>query len=89
MTIDKFETAAQSVSAPAASCFSITPSDTDNLAEATKALYVGVGGTVTLRAAASMLDVTFVGVPSGSILPVRVYAVRATGTTASDIIGLA
>jgi hypothetical protein len=89
MTIDRYERNAQSVSAPASACFPITPSDTLELSETTKAIYVGIGGSVTLRATGSTADVTFVGVPAGCILPVRADIVRLAGTTASGLVGLA
>lgn len=89
MPIDKYEAAIQSVSAPAASCFAITPTDADDLEQATKAIYVGAGGSLTIRTVASEQDVTFVGVAAGSILPIRAVAIRATGTTASGLVGLA
>lgn len=89
MTIDAFKDTMQSLSAPAAVCFHIEPSDTASLPHATKALYIGVGGDVTLRPVGSEADVTFVGLVSGSILPVRVASIRATGTTAESLVGLA
>ena len=55
----------------------------------TKAIYVGGQGDVTLRAIESDADVTFRNVPSGAILDVRTANIRATGTTATDIVGLA
>jgi hypothetical protein len=51
------------------------------------AIYVGVGGTVILENGDG-LAVTFVGVPTGSIMPVRGYKVLATGTTATNLVGL-
>lgn len=81
-------TAAQA-SAPATRAFAVTPSDTAALAPTANALYIGSAGSIVVRPSASGADVTFTSVPAGSILPVSVTAVRATGTTASGIIGLA
>lgn len=89
MPIDKYEATVQSVSAPAASCFAITPNDAGDLEQVTRAIYVGVGGSLKIRTVASEQDVTFVGVAAGSILPIRAIAVRAAGTTASALVGLA
>jgi len=86
---DPFASSANSVIAPAADCFAIAASDVSDLAKATKAIFVGTGGTIVLRAVESANDVTFRNVPDGSILDVRVRAIRATGTTADDIVGLA
>ena len=89
MSHDPFASSADSPIAPAELCFPITPSDTAALQTATKALFVGTGGTVTLRSVRGTADVSFKNVPDGAVLDVRVSAVRATGTTAADIVGLA
>ncbi|MBN8832091.1 MAG: hypothetical protein J0G94_16060 [Sphingomonadales bacterium] len=54
-----------------------------------KAIFVGTGGNITLRAADGSADVVFKNVASGQILDVRARFIRATGTTAADIVGLA
>lgn len=51
------------------------------------ALYVGVGGNIRIITAMNT-DVTFVGVGSSGLLPVRAKKVFATGTTATNIIAL-
>lgn len=89
MPVDSFEGFANSPIAPAEVCFAITPSDTADLAQATKALYVGTGGAVSIIPVRGTSPITFANVADGSILDVRVKAVRATGTTASNIVGLA
>lgn len=80
---------ADSPLAPSLDCFAITPSDSADLPKVTKALYVGEGGDVVLRSAKGNADVTFRNLPSGSTLDVRASAVRATGTTAAFLVGLA
>ena len=77
-----------SADAPAVSAFTITPSDSATLAQAARALYVGVGGNVTAILEGDTTSVLFSNVPNGSILPVRVGQVLATGTTATGIVGL-
>lgn len=89
MPQDPHGNAADSLVAPAQTCFSITPSDLAELALVTKAIYVGTGGDVTLRTVRGNQDVTFRNVPTGSILDVRATAVRAAGTSADDIVGFA
>ena len=86
--IDPFARFADTPTAPASRCFAVSPADEGELPHASKAIYVGKGGDVTLRALDDDSDVTFVGVPSGGILDVRVRAVRATGTTAADLVAL-
>lgn len=75
--------------APAAACFAVAPSDTLDLSQVTKAIYVGTSGDVVLVPVLGADPVTFRNVPAGAILDVRVRAIRATGTTAADIVGLA
>lgn len=89
MPQDKFEHVADGLTAPAEETFAISPNDNAELPQITKAIYVGEGGNVTLRASRSDIDTVFRNLPTGAILDVRVSAVRATGTTASNLIGLA
>ena len=88
MLVDPFAGVADSIVAPASNCFVITPDDTNDLTIASKAVFVGTGGDLVLRPIAGDEDVTFRNVPDGSVLDVRVRAIRASGTTASDLIGL-
>ncbi|GAA0738018.1 spike base protein, RCAP_Rcc01079 family [Sphingomonas japonica] len=85
---DAFFNQADQVSAPATRAVAIVPHDTAALADIPKALYVGSGGTLVLRASGSTGDASFRNVASGSVLPVRASHVRATGTTAADIVAL-
>lgn len=85
---DRFATAQPSLSGPASSGFPVTPNDGADLAETTRALYIGTGGTLAVRML-SGATLTFTGVAAGSLLPVRVVRVLATGTTAGAIVALA
>ena len=89
MTNRNTSTAGDSAIAPSQNCFEVMPHDTAELETMTKALFVGTGGDVTVRPARSQQDVTFRNLPDAYVLDVRVIAVRATGTTATDIVGLA
>ena len=84
---DRFQYSTPSLSGPAAHAFAVTPNDSSDLSETTRAIYVGGAGSVT-AVMASGASVTFASVPSGTTLPVRVTRVLATGTTASTIVGL-
>lgn len=67
----------------------VTPNDSADLpAGPARALYIGVTGNVALVPNRGGTSVTFVGVPSGTILPVQAYRVMATGTTATSILAL-
>ena len=67
----------------------VTPSDSDDLPGglAKAGLYIGGAGNVRVTMA-SGADVTFSGVPAGTVLRVAVRRVWATGTTATDIVAL-
>lgn len=84
---DSYSTFATGLESPARDGFAITPSDSNTLPEVTRALYVGAGGSVSLILA-SGATVTLSGVAGGTLLPLRTRQVRATGTTASAIVGL-
>lgn len=86
---DPFASHADSVAAPARRAFAITPHATNALSPVPKALFVGTGGDVVLRSIDGTADVTFRNVASGQVLDVRAEYVRAAGTTAADIVGLA
>lgn len=86
---DPFERTTDSPMAPAEDCFAIVPSDTADLPRATKAIYVGLSGDVSLIPVRGAAPVVFKKVNAGTILDVRVRAVRLTGTTAADLVGLA
>lgn len=86
---DNFEPAIDSTTAPSRFSFPITPSDVDEIDRLTKGVYVGTGGNLVVRSVDASQDVTFVNVPSGAILDIRVRAVRATGTSAANLVGLA
>lgn len=86
---DAFSRRADSADAPSAHPFAVVPSDAAPLAMIPKALYVGTGGTLVLRTASGSADVIFRNLANGQLLPVRAQYVRATGTTAANIVALA
>jgi hypothetical protein len=85
---DFFQNMSDQLSAPARSARSLTPHDSNALSDIPKALYVGTGGVVIMRGVDDSADTTWRNVPNGALLPVRSRFIRATGTTATDIIGL-
>jgi hypothetical protein len=72
----------------ASHAFAVTPHDSNALAAIPRALYVGTGGTITLRLADDSADVVLKNVQGGQVLDVQASYVRATGTTAADIVAL-
>jgi hypothetical protein len=82
--------------APATEAEAVTISNGATFA-ACRALYVGVGGNLSVQMAGPSPGgqgtgtgayVHFVGVPTGAVLPISVVEVRATSTTASSIMRL-
>ena len=84
---DTFSNSADAVSAPATRAVAVVPDDVTPLADVPKALYVGSGGTITMRGSGAA-DSVWTNVASGTVLPFRARLVRATGTTAADILAL-
>lgn len=89
MNTDPFGTASDSLIAPARIAFAITPDDAVDLPSATRAIYVGTGGDLAIQSVGSDEVVILRNVASGTILPIRVGAVRNADTTATDLVGLA
>lgn len=73
------------ISDPAKYAAAVTPSNTVDLSAPTRALFVGGFGDIVV----DMLNgtVTFKNVATG-IFPIQCTRVRATGTTATDLIAL-
>lgn len=72
---------------PAISFFAVTPSDSTALTKKARALYVGGTGDVT-AVDPSGNAVTFSSVQAGTVLPIYTSQVKATGTTATNIVAL-
>ena len=62
---------------------SITPADGQQI-KRHDAIYIGTGGNLYVKRTASSVAEKF-AVPSGGLLPVKVYSIEATNTTATDI----
>lgn len=73
---------------PSRYAVAITPSDSVDISggQTTRGVYVGVGGTVVAVIGGNAI--TFVGVPTGTILPIRCVRVNSTNTTATTMIAL-
>lgn len=85
--IDKFSKYSRSLVSPAENAADIIPDDASDISNVTRALYVGDAGNLCVK----MLGggtATFANVPSGTLIPLRVTRVLATGTTATAILGL-
>ena len=65
---------------------SVTPSD-NMVMRQTRGLYIGSTGDLVVRMLAGT-TLVFAAVPAGALLPLRVDMVKATGTTAGNIVAL-
>ena len=83
---DKFNKKSVEIDSPLINGFAITPSNVTVFDQPTRSIYVGQGGTLAVTMIANT-SLTFVNVPSGTLLPYRVIQVLAT-TTANNIVGL-
>jgi hypothetical protein len=87
MATNPFISFANSPQSPSQRLLAITPSDATDISFTVRQIYVGVGGDITVIDSAGN-TVTHVGVPQGSYIgPFAVDRVKATGTTASSLVG--
>lgn len=84
---DSLQNHSDTAMAPSRAPFAIIPNDSAELPAIPKGIYVGTGGHVTLRGVGANADVTYRNLPDASYIAVRAQYVRATGTSASDLIG--
>ena len=87
---DPFANFPSTLSAPAGNSFdaSAAASDTADLPQFTRAIYVGAGGDIRLQLVNDSAPLTWKAVPQGTILDVRARRIYATGTTATTLIGV-
>lgn len=67
--------------------FAITPHNSTNFTFKCRSIRVGVGGDV-VAVREDGTAVTFVGCFAGEVLPIVAIRVNATGTTATNLVGL-
>ncbi|MFY9209545.1 MAG: hypothetical protein WAO69_00295 [Aestuariivita sp.] len=84
---DKFDTHQTGLNSPIQGGFDITPDDSGELAEVTRALMVTTSGDVAVELRNGDL-LTLPGLMPGAIYPLRIQRVFATGTTATGLKGL-
>jgi hypothetical protein len=76
------------LNSPAYHAAAVTPSDANDLGYVTRGLYVGGAGNVVVIMGDFSSTVTFSGVPAGTMLPIAVSRVKATNTTATNIVAV-
>lgn len=83
---DKFTKFHGTVESPAINSQAITPTDNTPLANTARAIYVGVTGNLNIQLIGDVANTILQAVPAGSLLPIRVNIINATGTTANGIV---
>lgn len=84
---ESFTSRAEDVTAPARHGFAVTPNDATDLVADSRAIYVGGAGTLAVQLVGGG-TVSFAGLAAGTLLPVRVRRVLATGTSATQLVAL-
>jgi hypothetical protein len=87
MAVDTFSSQSPGIGSPAYNAIAVAPNDGADLANASRSIYVGVTGDLTVTMLGTGTQILFKAVPVG-ILPIRVARVWATGTTATQIVSL-
>jgi hypothetical protein len=85
---DPFAGMGDDLNGPCSRFRAITPADNTPLLLATKSIYVGGAGSLTIIGVEDTAPVTFSSVPAGTVLHVRAGCVMATGTSATNIVGM-
>lgn len=73
---------------PATLAVAITPDNSNDLVTVTRGIYVGVSGDLKVDMAGGSSGITFTNLAAGVIHPIRARRIYATGTDATDILGL-
>ena len=85
--MDTFNTHATTLISPIRDALAVAPSNAAVLANMTRAVYIGGAGSLAVVTAGGQ-SVVFQNLPAGSMVPVRVTQILATGTTATGILAL-
>lgn len=85
--MDSYSDHTSTLTAPARGALAVVPSDSTDLPQVSRAIYVGQAGDLSLVMADGG-TVSFGNVQAGSMLPLRASRVRGTGTTATGIVAV-
>jgi hypothetical protein len=84
---DTFRKHSRSLTAPPENAAPIQPSDGAELGYVTRAVYIGGAGALRVEMMGGE-EIVFAGLAAGTLLPVRIQKVFATGTTATALVAL-
>lgn len=85
--MDTFDSFTPDLVSPARSGTDVAPNDGADLPSLPRAIWIGGGGSLSMLMADGG-TVTLAGVPGGALLPLRPRRIRATGTSATNIVAL-
>lgn len=84
---DNFRTYKPGLDSPASDGEAVTPSDSVDLVNVSRAIYVGGDGNISVITNGGT-TLTLAGALAGTTIPIRVSRIRATGTTAVNLVAL-
>jgi hypothetical protein len=85
---DNFASFQDGLTSPAENAVAVTPHNSTDLAVASRALYIGGAGNISVETVGGQSAVVFAGISAGTILPIRVTRVNSTSTTATSIVAI-
>jgi len=88
MSDDAYKRQSNESQSPARSAVAITPHDTNDLAEQTRGIIVGVSGDVKVDMLGTGTAVVLPSLVAGVVHPFQVTRIYATDTTATSIVGV-
>lgn len=84
---DNQSTLFKGLTSPADTAEAVTPSDSVDLTNVSRALWVGGAGNISVIMG-NGATVLFSGIAAGTLLPIRVSRVKSTSTTATLIVAI-
>lgn len=84
---DKFSKYRIALKSPADNAVAVTPSDSTDLDNVSRGIWVGGAGDISLITKGGT-TLTFVGAVAGTTIPIRASRIRATGTTATGLVAI-
>lgn len=85
---DNYQYSYTNITSSAVRAIAVTPADGSDIANVSRAIWVGGAGNLAVILAGDTSAVTFTGVPAGTMLPLRVKRVMSTNTTATSIVAI-
>lgn len=85
---DNFASHVPGTTSPAGNAVAVTPHNSTDLTIASRALWIGGAGNISVEMVGGQSAVVFTGIPAGTWMPLRVTRVNSTNTTATSIVAV-